>query len=1123
MPDTLVWREAEDEEFRQARRLEQVSLFAELNLDYDEIARTRDLLGQVIRDHRRQLGAARLIARFPALTLTTLVGHAGLEYEQGRYWESFWDELGLAREQEFENLLRGRVPALLQRFRMREFPELRSQYVQMLAVHAGVPVYCLGDLVDIIEEHIAHGRDPSGAAVFDWLTQPGMEYRLNRLDMPVRNFLQHGGEVAVDIVDRIIEFADYAREHPDYANDLDLDTSTTGIPSLLLDALIDRWKEKPFGVAAGQAAGRATRSPRPVLAYSRTDDQIVVEVPVPPTGTESPWLVSFDGETTTVHARRGWGIAAGEAQPTTAVQVPRRVREVVLRHEAAGLDHRIPLVDRADPLLVFDEQGRHLSRHVALPRGEVIAVHPARAELCDLHTGAPAVWIVGAIPVGWQDWVARVYDLSETDAVVLRDDNRLGTPRRVRRTGSARLELPEPVEGTFTRSGMPVYAERPGVDLPPHVVEPVEWRIRVRHHATVDWLADDVWVSATEEVSLDPFEGLAPGLFGFFDVVISGPLGQDIRHTLFLAEGLEVEHAAEFRVPVPNGLAATVATVTVPPPLRVDQASLEFGVTDRETQLAVHGPARTERLVVRPPAVELRVDPVGTAARWRTVAPMLTVDDLAEHRIAAARVPGSVEVDIVLTDEAGEIHQFARPEVGRDNVFHAPTREFADTARALRRSRLMVRIDTEDDETTSVVLARIQPRRLIAGVVLDGNQLVFSGAADPDLAAYVWPRTAPWRAPIQVRLAEGRAPLPPEFIGAGSLTVQVFVDDPWTVITAPDEPDDTALTVSQPGWMTDSDPGRADLSRFLAGAGELPSTSSAVPEAWTVFASARSSAVRTALREVLHADPRSSIEALDRSTLARADAVPLLIATGLVERDFSSPIQSAPPTDPWLRCLVGIADLPFFALRQPDSVAAERLRSGLANYGGGPLLDLLAGDPAPSHADIFDAGSVALHYFPAEQFAEMKAACGIIPAALLDPDTRRGAIFEAFEHRLDWQNDPAREEMIRHSAELMPLLRRAARPVYEVVGLRNEALDGADTARFPWLLLSLQSLLFAAVARLRARSQIRDWSMPAPMRDSWRRLAELCPALVRTDILIADALASYALHQDVFDTIGGEQ
>lgn len=1124
MPDTFVWDEAGDEEFRQARRLEQVSLFAELNLDYDEIVRTRDLLGQLIREHRHRLGLRRLLDRFPALTVTTLIGHAGLDYEQGKYWESFWSELDLAREQEFENLLRARFPVYLRKFRMRTFPDLGTQYVQMMAVHAGVPVHCLGDLVDAVEQHIAQGRDPSGAAVFEWLTQPGLEYRMNDLDVPVRNFLKYGGEVAVDIVDRIIEFAGYTREHSDFANDLNLDTSTTGIPSLLLDALIERWEERPFGSVAALAS-RVPRARRPALTYSRTDDQIVVEVPYPASSAEIPWLVSFDGETTTVLARRGWGLSEGEIQPPTPVPVSRQVREVVLRHEGSGQHYRISLVDKDDPLLLFDEQGSHLSRHVALPRGEMIAVHPARAILRDAHSGSEIEHSAEATPVGWRDWVARVYDLTDTDAVVLRDDARSGVPRQVRRTGSARLVLPEPVEGAYTRSGLVVYAERPTVDLPPHAVEPVEWRVRVRHSGTVDWLADDIWESGTEPVSLDPFEGIASGLLGLFDIVISGPLGQDIRHSVFLAEGLTVEHAAEFRTPVPAGLAPTCATVLAAEPLRTDRTEVEFGAMDREANIVVTSGANAERLVVRPPAVELRVDPIGSIAGWRTVAPVLTVDDLAAHMIVAARVPGSVEVDMVLIDERGTVRQAACPKTARDNVFQVSTREFADTARLTRRSRIVLRIDTDDGSTTEVTLARIQPRRLCTAVRLEGADLVFDGATDSDLAAFVWPCTAPWRAPIQVELIDGKATLPGEFVGAGPLTVQVFVDDPWSVISAPERPDDTADLVEQPGWMPDDDLGRAELARFLAGAGDLSGTSSAVPEAWTVFADVRSgqrypSTVRSALLEVLRADPRSSVEALDRSIIPRTEVPPLLISSGLIDRDLSSPIRSDTLTDPWLGCLVGIADLPYIALQLRNSVPGAELRADLANYGGAQLQDLLTGDARCAYSDIFDADTVQLHFLPEEQFAALKQACEIVPAALLDADTRRSAVFEAFAQRRCWQDDPARATMTMQSAELMPLLRRASPQLYDVVKARNEVLTGADTTQFPWLLVSMQSLLFAAVARLSARSMLGGWSMPAPMRESWARLAELCPALVCTDVLIADALASFAVHQDLVNKIG---
>ncbi|WP_255495490.1 hypothetical protein [Nocardia sp. GTS18] len=1124
MAESFVWDQAGDEEFARARQLERVSLFVELNLDHDEIVRTRDLFGQLIRDHRRTHGLARLIDRFPALTLTTLIGHAGLSYEQGKYWESFWSELAMDREQEFESLLRTKLTSLLRKFKLREFPEISNQqYVQTMAVHAGVPVHCLNDLVDVIEQHISHGRDPSGSAVFEWLTQPGLEYRMNNLDVPVRNFLQFGGEAAVDIVDRIIEFAEYAREHPEVANDLDLDTSTTGLPSVMLEALIDRFEERPFGSSAVDS-GRTGRSRRPVIAYSRSDDQVVVEVPFPDEAPEVPWLVSFDGDSTEVYAERGWGLGAGEVHPPTPIPVPRRVREVVLRHDASLAHHRIALVDKDNPLLLFDHNGRPISRHLALPRGEVVGVHPATAELIDGHSGEPVAFTAEAVPAGWRDWRARVYDLAGIDSVRLRRERLLGPVQQVRRVGAARLEFADPVEGVFTRSGLPVYGERPAVTLPVAGAEQVAWRVRVRRSGTTDWLADDEWESGSELTELDPFDGIAPGLLGMFDIVISGPLGQDIRHSLFMAEGLSVEHESTFRVPTPDGLSPAATTIEIAPPLAVDRDFVEFPSAQRDSEFRVSLGESVERLVLRPPHIEFRVDQIGATARWRTVAPILTVDDLTEHLIVAVRVPGDVLVDIALSDSAGRIRQTEIPQLNRDNLFQISSRAFADTARSLRTATLLARIDTPDGGTTQITVARVQPRLLCSGIRLDGTVLVFDGTDSDDLAAFVWPETAPWRPPTQIEIVEGKAPLPSEFVDAGPLTVQVFVDDPWAVITAPVRPDDTAYRVVQHGWLQDSDPVRTDLAKFLAGAGDPPTTGTALTEVWTAYASryadsSLSPFVRSGLLRVLGVDPRTSLEALERSALPQAQLPALLIRTGLVDKDFSSYFRLGKHANPWLGCLIDIADLPNVALQSAQE-SAEELRADLAAHGGPALLELLSGTLREVYTGHFERNTIGMHRMAPEQIAALKDACEIVPGALLDPDTRRAAMFEAFARRLDWQRDPASQAMTTHSAVLTGSLRRASPWVYDVVKARSDALTGVDTGEFPWMLMSMQSLLFAAVARLQARSVMPQPVLTAPMRQCWARLAELCPGLVGADLLIADALASHVLHNDVINKIG---
>ncbi|WP_040795292.1 hypothetical protein [Nocardia higoensis] len=1114
MAESFLVQQAREMELTRAEDLRRVSLFVELNLDADEIARSAELFAQMVRKYHRSLGPELVVQKFPALTLTTLIGHAGMYYDRNRYWDSFWEELDLARDLEFEKVLREELESLLSKFGLRRFPELDGQYVQAMAVHAGIPVHCLDDLVDVIDEHIAAGRDANGAAVVEWLTEPGMGYRLNRLDVPVRNFLRLGGEVAVDIVDRIIEFAAYFAEHPEAANDLDLDTATTGLPNLLLDALIDRLAQRPLGSGPREPAA-VVRTRNPVVAYSSLDQQVVVEVPYPVAAPESPWRVSFDGAAHTVYAERAWGTVEGQAQPATPVPVPRPVRQIVLAHESLAEQVRIPLVDKDDPLLLFDESGRSLSRHLALPRGAIIAVCPHDTALLDTHTQLPMEPVDEQTPVGWSEWRARVYDLTEAGGVRWRRGNLVGPVRQVRAGAAARLELGAPVEGVTTRNGLSVYGERPAVALPA-TSEPTTWRVRTRRAGTVDWLTDEEWESGDEATELDPFDGVASGLLGMFDVVVSGPLGSDLRHSLFLAEGLDIGYTSEFRKPAADGLTPTSCTVTACPPLSVDTTGMHFAGDVRDAELRVAVGGDVERLSVRPPHIEIRVDGIGGVAQWRTTAAALTIDQLDEHATVAARIPGDVQVDIALVDRDGEVLQLEQPQVVGGNVFQVPTRAFLDTARTAGVSSLLARIDTPDGATHHVTLARVRPPVLCTGVRVADGCLLFDGATGADLAASVWADTAPWREPEHVAIENGRASLPQDLIDAGPLTVEVFVDDPWSVTQVPDRPGEDALSVSQPGWFTDPDPVRTELSRFLSGHGPAPAHSAAVPEVWAALTTLPENAgpMRATLYDALATDPRSALETLAQSTIPQEEHPALLIASGLIERDFASPVRAGAPENPWIGCLLDIADLPA-AADDRGSATWQELLARLTDAGGERLRELLSGKVGDPREGIFDRSAAMLHGFDAEQVHALKVACEIVPAALLDTDTRTSAMFEAFERRLTWQNDPARLRLTTGTRDLLAVARRASRPAYDQVVARNEALAGIDTSALPWMLMSMQSLLLAVVARLTARGRIKGAPISPGLRADWATLARLCPSMVCTDLLIADALVTYGLHRDL--------
>lgn len=1126
---------ATDENYRLADELEKLKkadLFFELNFDEDAILRAQEIFGQIARAELRIATYEMVIKKYPALTLVSLIGHAGVAYEQGRYWESYWEAIGLDPDSDFENELRHALRDLLAKYKLREFPEIfaKNLYVGVMALHAGIPVHCLSDLVDLIHDHVQQGRDTTGAAVLEWLLEPGMGYRLNRLDVPVRNFLQLAGEIAVDILDRIVDFLLFTLEHPEPWNDLTLDTSTTGLPTLLLDGLIDRLRERPFGQAA-EGGARGPRRRRPVISYSVEDDQVTVGVPYPTESPESPWKVSIAGTTRDVYAERGWGVDDGVEHPHTPIAVTAPAREVLMVHDASGGQYRIPVVDSADPLLLFTEDGRLVQRHTALPRGLVLAVYPKVGAVVDAVSGETIELEDEArIPSGWKGWHAQFLDLTGHNSIVFRRAGRPdGAIRGVRSLGSPRFEPGEPVPGLRTPNGLPVYAERPEIVLPPYLGdEPETWRVRVRQAGDRSWLADEEWESDSEEASLDPFDGVPAGLLGAYEIWVSGAMGSDQRHSVFLAEGIEVDHGVTFRRPTTSGLTESVTEISCSAPLSIDLQKVSFTGEDRDRHIRVSAGGHGYKLVVTPPHFEARVDVLGAPAQWRTSVQVLAPADLEAHAVVAARIPGDVKVSFALTDEDGVTVQDEMPDVPTSTVFQLSTRTFVDTARRIGACRLVALVD-DRTETHTVTIAHIRPARLCESVHLDSGDLVFAGLADEDdLATWVWAATAPWRPVTRLDIRGDRATLPDALRDAGELIVQVFVDDPWVTIARPSAPDRAALRVAQPGWVRDETPALDELACFLAGQGPAPQVADATAGAWSALAlllwdatAADAERIRGGLIRILCRHPRAALEALGSSTIPLDEKMALLICTQLVNLPYSAheTLNELHP-DPWVGCMVEISDLPSLNARRTQ-VAGERAETlaYLENQGGAPLLGLLRdGRLQDSLTGIFDRSVLALDALDAKEPEQIEAlfeAVQLVPGALLDVDTRTSAVADAFHRRTAWSQDPACEELSGHVSRALRQVKAVAPVLYHLIEGRNEALHGVDVVEHPWMLLSMQSLTLAAVARLDARGEFEYSPMTADMRTAWARMAEYFPAMVATDLLIADAVASYLAHDDL--------
>lgn len=1120
-----------DEEYRLRQSLEQVSLVVETNFSAAEIREAQRRYGQTAAEtllrgyHHREI-----IKKYPALTLTTLVGHAALAYDHGAYWDDFWAELGRDRDSNFENALRHQLTELLDKFKLARFPELEQhhQYVMTLAMHAGIPVHCLGDLLRVVDDHLIHGREARGAALVEWLDEPGKEYRTYSLDVPVRNFIRYGGEFAVDILDRIIDVVDSVVSDPSLLA-TQLNSSTTGLPDILLSEVIQQLRDKPVKWT-GRRTTRRLSQRQPALCYSIDDDQLIVGVPYPSACPESPWRVSFDGEVRQVYAERGWGVSAEDHSPTP-VPVPYPVRELLLWHAASEEEFSLSVVDKSDPLMIFTAEGSWIPRSDALKREHIWAIYPSDSELVDPQSNEPVASTATGTPAGWRGWNSVYVDLTRVDAIQLRkNDSLIGRKRLVRRDTAPTFDLGEPVAGCQSGDGRTVYSSRPWIMLPASYAEQKpSWRIRTRRLDSQKWLVDDRWDSADIATCVDPFDDALERQLGAFEIVVTGPLGADARAVVFLAESLTIDFDRPLRFPVAHGLSPTAALLSSDEALSVSTEWLDFGPADRSKATEISNGSESFGLVIQPPFVEIRTGLFGQPASWRSTADVYAPQELVEDRFVAVRAPGIAAVHFVFVDSFGDsTHTEFQPRRKPGEVYEVSTQRFVDAARSATTGRIVARISGAGDGPVDVTVLSVRPPRLCSGAHISGDQLLLHNLLNvDDLAAHIWCSSGPWLSPRAISLTGDSTFLPSDLVDAGPLLCEVFVDDPWVSVEPPRWPSDNAIRVNQSGWVSAGDEALTTLSRFLVGQGSPPESTRAIPEVWSALLfAARDQAgvsgqrIESALTRLLKAEPRMALENLGNSTVPAEDKMTLLVRTELVNCSFATSFTlNELHADPWFGCMIEIADLPIL-YRERHERRAERTETlaYLHEKGGEVLIEILrTGKTRHFREGAFGQNAAAMDSWPPAQVDAALDALRLVPGALLDADTRVAASIEAFRRRAEWVDAGCSESLAAQTAFAMATIRRACPVAAEAITVRNDVLNGVDTRRHPWALVTLQSLTLAVLARLEAHGRISGQYLNSGMLNSWTRLAALCPRLVATDLLIAEALIA---HHRCGDLIG---
>jgi len=212
--------------------------------------------------------------------------------------------------------------------------------------------------------------------------------------------------------------------------------------------------------------------------------------------------------------------------------------------------------------------------------------------------------------------------------------------------------------------------------------------------------------------------------------------------------------------------------------------------------------------------------------------------------------------------------------------------------------------------------------------------------------------------------------------------------------------------------------------------------------------------------------------------------------------------------------MIEVSDLPSLSARR-RIVRGERL--GTLDYlrenGGESLIAVLGCGTLPSTdraeheivRDLVSLGDEALEYFAKEIRS--------VPGAMLSPEARWSAYLEAFDQKGRWSGPDAPQGLSAEARHMSVELERRSPALYSAVCERLAVFDetGTDIA---WTAVPAFSLVAAGLARLEAHDIERDLLSPALL-EHWGRVAEHCPTLVATDLLLAEAVITFQQYGDL--------
>ncbi|MGB9888242.1 MAG: hypothetical protein ACPLTQ_01050 [Anaerolineae bacterium] len=728
MPDSL-----DEWEKRLRPQVAEVDLLGDVALSEDEVRLLGRLIGDLVRREEWTRAAHLLREQYPCSYAVFLVAQGARRYEAGDFWSAVRDATGLpippAQTLQWGQLFEEIVQALP----VIQFPPLGGlRYVGPILAHSGIPDYCLGDFFDHFLQPLV--TRPEFAVLS---TEEFIQQRLRQASMvyvadkPVLRFLEHGGPLAVDFVERCREMAIHWAERGEIPS-----PEEVGLPPRVVQRYQD-WLEGRAPTPQRRAAYRS-----PVLFLDPWGWGPCLHLPSQPLpatelgniGIELFWQVSpGDTPKIPVDFRQDdltWKTVP-LSYPAPEYQVALAMMWTHERGERDGMplrEWRIPGIRAESPLMWFDPRGgRQIFPRDTLPAGRWWVLRSPDVILeADPPGSLQVTEQFPRMPGKWSDFIGEEVDLSLASHLTVRQRDRQIQQYAVVGTG------PESRPSLVGDNRLPVEDGRPPlyIGAPPALRIPLSaydqarlhrWHVKiwnertalpeVRVSGTLANLQPDMEAGAAV-LDLQTWLGERP--IGTYTVKVRGPLGHKADLAFRILPVLEIVGHERLYLPGEAGEACLLVETDAHTELALQPGATDSQVTLQEEDgrrrfyevtagvSRADFPLRFARRTDRDDSVDVPVSvPIrrlrwmivlsreqGLAPEWRTDPLRLPLDALEQAREPFLLVDlfggasENLEVTLSLQDEDGAVLQ---EQEGRWRAGQSPIRfdltAFLDTLR----------------------------------------------------------------------------------------------------------------------------------------------------------------------------------------------------------------------------------------------------------------------------------------------------------------------------------------------------------------------------------------------------------------------------------------------------------